>query len=179
MLAERDLLDVEDDVGDILAHAGDRGKLVQHAVEHHRGDRRALKRGEQHAAKRVAEGKPEPALERLSHDESETLRVAAQRDVELSGLDEILPVFLQHLEGPFLVLKRGRLPQLAKIRGNMMMLNLRETRRRLRGRQPLCGIGVRFVDGDDGEARGLQRPKRRFTAGARPANLDFEILHAC
>src|SRR6476620_5213146 len=35
-----------------------------------------------------------------------------------------------------------------------------------------------IADGDDGEARGLQRPKRRFTARARPANLDFEILHA-
>ena len=78
MLADRDLLDVEDDVGDILAHAGDRGELVQHAVDMHRGDRRALKRGKQHAAKRIAEGQPETALERLSHDERETLPGRAQ-----------------------------------------------------------------------------------------------------
>ena len=78
MLAERDLLDVEDDVGHVLAHAGDRGELVQHAVDMHRGDGRALKRGQQHAAKRVAERQPEAALERLGDDERETLRVAAR-----------------------------------------------------------------------------------------------------
>ena len=89
---------------------------MQHAVDMNRGDRRTLEGGEQHAAKRVAEGKPEPALERISHDERETRRVAALGDVELGGLDEILPVLLQHLEGPFLVLKRGRLAQLARIR---------------------------------------------------------------
>ena len=51
---------------------------MQHAVDMHRGDGRALQRGKQHAAKRVAEGEPETALERLGDDESETLRVAAQ-----------------------------------------------------------------------------------------------------
>ena len=102
--------------GDILAHARDRGKLVQHTVDMHRGDGRALKRREQYAAKRIAKGEPKTPLQRFGHDQRKTRRVAARRDVELGGLDEILPVLLQHLEGPFLVLKRGRLAQLARIR---------------------------------------------------------------
>ena len=49
-----DVLDVEDDVGHVLAHAGDRGELVQHAVDVHRLHRRALQRGEENAPQRVA-----------------------------------------------------------------------------------------------------------------------------
>jgi hypothetical protein len=37
---ERDLLDVEDDVGDVLAHAGERREFVQHVLDLDRGDRR-------------------------------------------------------------------------------------------------------------------------------------------
>ena len=96
MLPERDLLDVEDDVGHVLAHARDRGELVQHAIDMHRGDGGALERRQQHAAKRVAESEPEAALERLGDDRGEALRVAARIDIELGGLDEILPVLLQH-----------------------------------------------------------------------------------
>ena len=78
VLPQRDLLDVEDDVGDVLAHAGDRRELVQHAVDMHRGDGGALQRRQQHAAQRVAERQAEAALERLGDDRGETLRVAAR-----------------------------------------------------------------------------------------------------
>ncbi len=69
---------------------------MQHPVDMHRGDGGALKRGQQHAPERVAEGEPEATLERLGDDRGEALRVAARIDVELGGLDEILPVLLQH-----------------------------------------------------------------------------------
>jgi hypothetical protein len=36
--ADGDLLDVQHDVGDVLAHARDRRELVQHAVDLHGGD---------------------------------------------------------------------------------------------------------------------------------------------
>ncbi len=62
---ERHLLDVEDDVGHVLAHAGDRREFVQHAFDMHRGHRRTLQRGEQHAAQGVAEGEAEAPLQRL------------------------------------------------------------------------------------------------------------------
>ena len=88
---------------------------MQHAVDMHRGDGGALERRQQHAAKRIAEGEPEAALKRLGYDRGEALRVAARIDIELGGLDEILPVLLQHLVSPFLVHERGRLPQLPSI----------------------------------------------------------------
>ena len=77
--AQRDLLDVEDDVGHVLAHAGDRGELVQHAVDLHGGDGRALQRGQQHAAQRVAERHAEAALQRLGDDGRDLAAVAAGR----------------------------------------------------------------------------------------------------
>ena len=74
-----DFLDVEDDVGHVLAHAGDRGEFVQHAVDLHGRDGGALQRGEQHAAQRVAERQAEAALERLGDDRGEALAVGARR----------------------------------------------------------------------------------------------------
>ena len=72
-----DFLDVEDDVGHILAHAGDRGEFVQHAVDLHGLDGGALQRGEQHAAQRIAEGEAEAALERLGDDSRQALAVGS------------------------------------------------------------------------------------------------------
>src|SRR5205823_6782107 len=36
--AQPDALDVEDDIGDVLEHAGKRREFVQHALDLHRGD---------------------------------------------------------------------------------------------------------------------------------------------
>ena len=93
---ERDRLDVEDDVGHVLAHARDRRELVQHAVDLDRGDRGALQRRQQHAAQRVAERHAEAALERLGDDRRDALRIVAGRDFELVRLDQFLPVLLDH-----------------------------------------------------------------------------------
>ena len=62
---ERNLLEVEDDVGRVLDHAGDRLELVQHAFHLHRGDGRAFDRAQQHAPQGVAHGGAEAALKRL------------------------------------------------------------------------------------------------------------------
>ena len=56
---QRDLLQVEDDVGRVLDHAGDGRELVQHALDPDGGDGRALDRGEQHAPHRVPDGRAE------------------------------------------------------------------------------------------------------------------------
>src|SRR5581483_10653160 len=68
-----ELLEVEDDVGDVLADAGQRRELVRDALELHRGDGGALQRGEQHAAQRVAERVAEAAVERLDHEDAAVL----------------------------------------------------------------------------------------------------------
>jgi hypothetical protein len=56
-------LEVEDDVGDVLANAGKRRELVRDALE----------RREQHAAQRVAERVTEAAIQRLDHEDSAVL----------------------------------------------------------------------------------------------------------
>ncbi len=61
---DQQVLEVQDDVGDVLLHAGQGGELVQRLVEAHLGHRRAGNRGEQGAAQRVAQGVPEAGIER-------------------------------------------------------------------------------------------------------------------
>ena len=67
--ARHEVLQVEDDVGDVLAHARQRRELVRGALDLHRGDRSALERREQHAAQRVAERVTEAAVERLDDED--------------------------------------------------------------------------------------------------------------
>ena len=62
---DRDLLQVEDDVGHVLDAPRQRGKLVQDPVDLDRGDRRSLDRREQHPPQRVADRGAEAAFERL------------------------------------------------------------------------------------------------------------------
>jgi len=76
-----ELLQVEDDVGDVLADAGKRRELVRDALDLHRGDRGALQRGEQHTAQRVAERVAEAAIERLDHENATVLVHFLVRDL--------------------------------------------------------------------------------------------------
>src|SRR5437868_6665524 len=63
--ARHEVLEVEHDVGDVLANARQGRELVRSALDLDRGDRCALERREQHAAQRVAERMTEAAVERL------------------------------------------------------------------------------------------------------------------
>jgi hypothetical protein len=79
-------LEVEDAVGHVLAHAGERRELVGDALDLDRGDRSALERREQHAAQRVAERVAEAAVERLDLEDATILvdlLVDDPRDLEL------------------------------------------------------------------------------------------------
>ena len=69
---------------------------MQHAVDVHRRHGRALERREQHAAQRVAERQAEAALERLRHHGGGALGIVAERHFELVGLDEVLPILVDH-----------------------------------------------------------------------------------
>jgi hypothetical protein len=89
---ERDLLHVEDDVGHVLAHASERGKLVQHVLDLDRGDCGALQGGEQHAAQRVTQSQTEAALQRLRHESRLTAAIAGGLDLQAVGLLQFLPV---------------------------------------------------------------------------------------
>src|SRR5579863_7806193 len=142
---DRDVLDVEHDVDHVLADAGNRGELVQHAVDVNRGDRRALQRRQQHPPQRVPERLAEAALERLGDHRGHFARGLAQNDIELLGLDELLPVLLNH--GASLSTDDGaRVDDAPSSQWRAPSAGAQTTRiytrRRLRGRQPLCGIGV-------------------------------------
>jgi hypothetical protein len=63
---ERNLLQVQDDVGRVLYNAGDRLELVQHALDANGGDSSAFDRRKKGAAKRVADRRTEATLKRLS-----------------------------------------------------------------------------------------------------------------
>src|SRR6266496_555513 len=86
MQALNQVLEVEQDVGDVLANARQGRELVRDALDLDRGDRGALERGEQHAAQRVAECVAEAAIERLDLEDSAVLVdlfVDDLRDLEL------------------------------------------------------------------------------------------------
>jgi hypothetical protein len=69
-----EVLDVEDDLGDILLHARDRRELVEHAVDADARHGCAGDRGEEGATERVAQGVTEARLEGLDHETRTELR---------------------------------------------------------------------------------------------------------
>ena len=86
---ERDLLEVEDDVGHVLDHALERRELVEHALDADGGDGRSLDRGEQDAPQRVTDRRAEAALERLSGEPPVVRGESLGIVIELLGFLEI------------------------------------------------------------------------------------------
>ena len=90
---ERDLLDVEDDVGDVLANSREARELVEHAFDLDRGDSGALQRAQEHAAQRVAQGHAEAALQRFCDEHGLAAGVAgALLALQRVRLLQFLPV---------------------------------------------------------------------------------------
>ena len=71
--AADELLEVEDDVGDVLAHARQRRELVRDALDLDGRHGRALERRQQHTPQRVAERVAEAAVERLDREAARAL----------------------------------------------------------------------------------------------------------
>src|SRR5262249_30154626 len=93
--AESNGLDVEDDVGDVFAHTGDRREFMQHAVDMDGRNGSALQRGQQHATQGIAQGQREATFQRLGDDDSSALGVATGIDL-LVRLNQLGPVLLNH-----------------------------------------------------------------------------------
>ena len=87
---EGNLLEVEDDVGRVLNDAGDGLELVQHALDADGGYGSALDRGEQGAAKCVADGGTEAALKGLRGKLAVLFGECFGVDCETLGLSENL-----------------------------------------------------------------------------------------
>ena len=178
-----DFLDVQHDVGHVLAHAGDRGEFVQHAVDLHGGDGRALQRRQQHAAQRVAERQAEAALERLGDQRGQRL-APFDENSSLFGLISSCQFFWIIVDCPSVSLppsNRGRRSGMPQRSAAALMQRSKcdaQTRRFLRGRQPLCGIGVtsRIEVIVKPAACSARSADSRPEPG--PADLDFERPHA-
>src|SRR5580658_4416966 len=67
---EGNLLQVQDDVGGVLDHSGDRLEFVQYAFDLYRGDCCAFDRGKQHTPEGVADGRAESAFEWLGPEDA-------------------------------------------------------------------------------------------------------------
>ena len=66
--AEANFLDVEEELGGVLLHAGDGGEFVLHLVDADGGDGGAFERAEEHAAQGVAERDAVAGFERLGDE---------------------------------------------------------------------------------------------------------------
>jgi hypothetical protein len=72
-------------------------KTMQDAVDLDGVDGGALKRRQQHAAQRITQRHAEAALQGFSNHRCNAVLISARRDLEFARLNEILPVFLQHV----------------------------------------------------------------------------------
>jgi hypothetical protein len=70
---------------------------MQHAIDVHRLHRRALQRGEQNAAQRIAERDAKSPFERFGNHRCDPRGVAAGGDLELVRPDQFLPILLDHV----------------------------------------------------------------------------------
>ena len=75
---------------------------MQDIVDLHRGDRGTLQRGHQHAAQRVAERQAKATFQRFGHDGRLTGGIVAGVHHQLRGLDQLLPILMDHVSPPFL-----------------------------------------------------------------------------
>src|SRR6476646_8032304 len=95
---QRNLLEVQDDVGGVFDHTGNRRELVEHAVDLHRRNGGAFNRREQDAPQRVANGGAETALERLRVEAAEPVGECFALEFETLGP---LKTFPKHCVCPF------------------------------------------------------------------------------
>jgi len=93
---EDDLFEVQDDVADVFDDVGHCGELVQSAFDADGGDGRALERGKQHAAERVADGDAEAAFERFAGELGVQIIRRLGVDGDALGADQVAPVSGDH-----------------------------------------------------------------------------------
>ena len=90
---EDDFLQVEDDVGHVLDDVADGRELVERALELDGRDGRALERGEEHAAERVADGMAITGFEGFGDELGVGGRSAFLDFGELAGKFELTETF--------------------------------------------------------------------------------------
>src|SRR5262252_7423927 len=90
--AEHDLFHIEDDVRDVLDDVIDARELVKSALEANGRDGRPLQRGQEDAAKRIADRDPVAALERLAGELPVEFGETFGLHLNRLGADQIAPI---------------------------------------------------------------------------------------
>ena len=178
---DRDFLDVEHEIGHVLAHARNRGEFVQDAIDLDSGDGRALQGRQQDTAQRVAQGQAIAAFKRLGDHGSHARRIAARNTSSFVGLINSCQFFWIITLTSFQ--KCGPAPAAnAAIRepnpdhGWPGARSLDATP--LARTATIMGNGCNVPDARDGKACSLQSTKRRLTPRTGTADFDLESLHA-
>ena len=96
MVLDHQELDVQDQVGDVVDHAGDRRELVLDALDLDLGDRAALQAGEQDPPQAVADGVAEAAFEGLDVELAEGVGQGLAVADDPAGQFEATPTNTHH-----------------------------------------------------------------------------------
>ena len=165
------------------------GELVQHVLDLDRGDRRALQRRQQHAAQRVAERQAEAALQRFGDEGRLALGSPPALTSRLLGfLSSCQFLMLTVMEFPWglggmvnrrcaLAVRRSRETAGREVSASRPAAQ-DQTRRRLDGRTPLCGIGVTSRIEVIVKPTACSARKRALATRAGALDFDFERADA-
>src|SRR6185437_2110520 len=96
MKPEPHLLEIEHDVRDVFFNACHRRKFMQDTFDTHRSYRVAGQRGQEDAAKRVANGDTIATLERLGEESPIGRRQLPGVELDGLGFDQITPIILHN-----------------------------------------------------------------------------------
>ena len=150
------LLHIQDDVGHVFANASQAGEFMQHAIDLDGSDSCTLQRRQQHPAQGIAQRQAEATLQGFGDKGRLLLGVTAGALLQAVGLLEFGPVLGDDCHGVHLGLECGGLGRsgsspagsvgpwignAGRRNGARRQAN-GQTRRRLGGRTPLCGIDV-------------------------------------
>ena len=136
VIANRNLLEIQNQIGDVVDDAGERAELVQSSVDLDRRNRRSFDRRQQAAPKRIADRRAKAPLERLGQELAVGFVQRVELNLDALGALKVLPKHFHSLYAN----PSGRFG--AGATEPDFVRTPTQTRRRLRGRQPLCGIGV-------------------------------------
>src|SRR5699024_2703902 len=164
-----DVLDVQNDLGDVFFHALDGGELVEHSVDADGGDGGTGDGGEQGPAQGVTQGVAEAGLEGFD-DETGTvvLDYLFSQDGSLCDKHEILPFGGRRRDDA------GGNPLTYRSKwGAGKCLDAAA----LGGTDPVVRLGGDVGDGADLEARGLYGTDRGLSPGAGALDEDVNLLH--
>ena len=163
LIAERKLLHIQHNIGDVFAHARNAAEFMQHAINADCLHRRTKQRGKQHAAQRIAKRHAEATFQRLQHQCGAAQRVDRRLDM-LLRLDQGTPVAVKHVHVSPIGLRRSGVARVSDAAA-------------LARAATVMGNGGHIANRSDLKANSLQSTQSRFTARTRAAHHNVQHFH--